>query len=56
MIELISIYFQYEELSEVVSTVQNHLPRTREGVIEAINRLELQVMKYIYVICMYGYV
>ncbi|KAH0945775.1 hypothetical protein HN011_007548 [Eciton burchellii] len=32
----------YEELSEVVTIVQNYLPRTREGVVEAINRLELQ--------------
>ncbi|XP_026824935.1 sporulation-specific protein 15 [Ooceraea biroi] len=32
----------YEELSEVVTAVQSHLVRTREGLVEAINRLELQ--------------
>ncbi|EZA51653.1 hypothetical protein X777_08837 [Ooceraea biroi] len=33
----------YEELSEVVTAVQSHLVRTREGLVEAINRLELLI-------------
>ncbi|KAL6260134.1 hypothetical protein P5V15_007671 [Pogonomyrmex californicus] len=32
----------YEELSKMVINVQSYLTRTREGLIEAINRLELQ--------------
>lgn len=32
----------YEELSKMVTNVQSYLARTREGLIEAINRLELQ--------------
>lgn len=38
------IYFQYEELSKMVTSTQTYLARTREGLIEAVNRLELQVM------------
>ena len=38
------IYFQYEDLNKMATSVQSCLARTREGLIEAINRLELQVM------------
>lgn len=38
------IHFQYEELSKMVTSVQSYLTRTREGLIEAISRLELQVI------------
>jgi len=38
------IHFQYEELSKMVTNVQSYLIRTREGLIEAISRLELQVI------------
>lgn len=34
----------------MVIAAQSHLARTREGLIEGINRLELQVMKYTYCI------
>lgn len=48
-----SIYFQYEELKKMATNVQSCLARTREGLTEAINRLELQVMyisKYMFTI------
>jgi len=38
------IHFQYEELNKMVTSVQSYLIRTREGLIEAINKLELQVI------------
>ena len=38
------IHFQYEELNKMVTNVQSYLTRTREGLIEAISRLELQVI------------
>lgn len=43
-IDINSIYFQYEELNKTATSVQSCLARTREGLTEAINRLELQVM------------
>jgi len=46
------IHFQYEELSKMVTSVQSYLIRTREGLIEAINKLELQVI-FIYNISKY---
>lgn len=39
------LYFQYEDLSKMVVSVQSYLTKTREGLLEAINRLELQVTK-----------
>ena len=44
MINAKLINFQYEELSKMVTNVQSYLIRTREGLIEAISRLELQVI------------
>lgn len=38
------LYFQYEDLNKMVTNTQSYLVRTREGLIEAINRLELQVI------------
>lgn len=38
------LYFQYEDLNKMVTSAQNYLARTREGLIEVINRLELQVI------------
>lgn len=45
---MLILYLQYEELSKMVTSVQSYLARTREGLIEAINRLELQVI-FIYI-------
>lgn len=42
------LHFQYEDLSKMVSGTQNYLTKTREGLIEAINKLELQVI-FIYI-------
>lgn len=44
VIDVNLIHFQYEELNKMVNSVQSYLTRTREGLIEAINRLELQVI------------
>lgn len=44
MIDTNLLYFQYEDLSKMVSSTQNYLTKTREGLIEAINKLELQVI------------
>lgn len=41
---LLYYFFQYEDLNKMVSSTQSYLARTREGLIEAINKLELQVI------------
>lgn len=46
---VLHLYFQYEELSKMIVNIQDGLAKTREGLLEAINRLELQVIKINYI-------